>query len=135
MIACVIKHHYPKQQRGRSLESVEVKQGDNTYSLIEERPGWYFPLEYSVNQKELENGAKYQITSPDDLDYLILPARDFWILVGVAHDVFDYTNSIPCQPRQNISTDNPFELTELHSINHYDADWVKSSQNSDRFLT
>ncbi|MEH2327837.1 hypothetical protein [Nostoc sp.] len=72
---------YPKQQRGRSLESVEVKQGDNTHSLREERPGWYFPLEYSVSQKELDNGAKYQITSPDDLDYLILPARDFWILI------------------------------------------------------
>jgi hypothetical protein len=72
---------YPKQQRGRSLELVEVKQGDNTHSLKEERPGWYFPLEYSVSQKELENGAKYQITSQDDLDYLILPARDFWILI------------------------------------------------------
>ncbi|MEH2326716.1 MAG: hypothetical protein V7K32_24770 [Nostoc sp.] len=72
---------YPKQQRGRSLESVEVKQGYNTHSLREERPGWYFPLEYSVSQKELDNGAKYQITSPDDLDYLILPARDFWILI------------------------------------------------------
>jgi hypothetical protein len=72
---------YPKQQRGRSLESVEVKQGDNTHSLREERPGWYFPLEYSVNQRELDNGAKYQITSQDDLDYLILPAREFWILI------------------------------------------------------
>ncbi|MEH2417793.1 hypothetical protein [Nostoc sp.] len=72
---------YPKQQRGRSLESVEVKQGDDTYSLREERPGWYFPLEYSVSQKELDNGAKYQISSPNDLDYLILPARDFWILI------------------------------------------------------
>jgi hypothetical protein len=72
---------YPKQQRGRSLELVEVKQGDNTHSLREERPGWYFPLEYSVSQKELDNGAKYQISSPDDLDYLILPGRDFWILI------------------------------------------------------
>ncbi|MEH1846590.1 MAG: hypothetical protein V7L25_16745 [Nostoc sp.] len=72
---------YPKQQRGRRLELVEVKLGDNPHPLREERPGWYFPLEYSVNGKELENGAKYQITSPDDLDYLILPARDFWILI------------------------------------------------------
>ncbi|MEH1817412.1 MAG: hypothetical protein V7K26_34285 [Nostoc sp.] len=72
---------YPKQQRGRSLESVEVKQGDDTYSLREERPGWYFPLECSVSEKELDNGAKYQISSPNDLDYLILPARDFWILI------------------------------------------------------
>ncbi|MBC6430970.1 hypothetical protein FM036_09085 [Nostoc sp. HG1] len=72
---------YPKQQRGRRLKSVEVQLGDNPHPLTQERPGWYFPLEYSVNGKELENGAKYQITSPDDLDYLILPARDFWILI------------------------------------------------------
>jgi hypothetical protein len=55
-------------------------------------------------------------------------------MVGVAHDVFDYTSPIPYEPRQNIIADNPFELTQLHSINHSDADWVKSSQNSDRFL-
>ncbi|MEH2169879.1 MAG: hypothetical protein V7K41_25160 [Nostoc sp.] len=55
-------------------------------------------------------------------------------MVGVAHDVYDYTSPIPYQPRQNISTDNPFDFTELHSINHADADWVKPSQNSDRFL-
>ncbi|MEH2244901.1 hypothetical protein [Nostoc sp.] len=72
---------YPKQQRGRRLESVEIQLGDNPHPLREERPGWYFPLEYSGNGKELENGAKYQITSPNDLDYLILPARDFWILI------------------------------------------------------
>ncbi|MEH2236917.1 hypothetical protein [Nostoc sp.] len=77
---------YPKQQRGRSLESVEVKQGDNLHLLREERPGWYFPLEYSVSQKELDNGAKYQISSPNDLDYLILPARDFWILIPDAEN-------------------------------------------------
>lgn len=55
-------------------------------------------------------------------------------MVGVAHDVYDYTSPIPYEPRQYLSADNPFELTELHSINHSDADWVKSSQNSDRFL-
>ena len=58
-----------------------MKQEDNTHSLREERPGWYSHLEYSVSQKELDNSAKYQISSPDDLDYLILPARDFWILI------------------------------------------------------
>ncbi|MHC5771238.1 MAG: hypothetical protein ACYTXI_37885 [Nostoc sp.] len=72
---------YPKQQRGRTLKSVEVKLGNNPHPLTQERPGWYFPLKYLVNGKELENGAKYQITSPDDLDYLILPAREFWILI------------------------------------------------------
>ncbi|MEH2417794.1 hypothetical protein [Nostoc sp.] len=55
-------------------------------------------------------------------------------MVGVGHDVHDYTSLIPYQPRQDISADNPFELTELQFINHSDADWLKSSQNSDRFL-
>ncbi|MEH1846589.1 MAG: hypothetical protein V7L25_16740 [Nostoc sp.] len=55
-------------------------------------------------------------------------------MVGVAHDVYDYTSPIPYQASYNITADNPFELTQLQSINHSDADWVKASQNNDRFL-
>ncbi|MEH2244902.1 hypothetical protein [Nostoc sp.] len=55
-------------------------------------------------------------------------------MVGVAHDVYDYTSPIPYQASYNITVDNPFELAQLQSINHSDADWVKASQNSDRFL-
>ncbi|KZL51179.1 hypothetical protein A2T98_03645 [Nodularia spumigena CENA596] len=72
---------YPKQQRGRQLESVTVKLGDNNQQLIEERPGWYSILDYQVNEKDLEQGNRYKIIEPDNLDYFILPNRDFWILI------------------------------------------------------
>jgi hypothetical protein len=77
----VYYHLYPKQQRGRKLESVTVKLGDNHEKLIEERPGWYFRLDYQVNEKDLEKGNRYEIIEPNNLDYLILPDRDFWILI------------------------------------------------------
>lgn len=72
---------YPKQLRGRQLESVQVQHRDNVHQLRHERPGWYFPLECPVNVSELDRGARYQITFPADLDSLILPSRNFWILI------------------------------------------------------
>lgn len=72
---------YPKHLRGRQLESVQVQHRDNVYQLRNERPGWYFPLECPVDVSELDRGAKYQIAFPVDLDSLILPSRDFWILI------------------------------------------------------
>lgn len=73
---------YPRQARGRQLELVQVQYKDgNVYQLSSERPGWYFPLEYPLNVSELECGAKYSITFQTDLDSLVLPNRDFWILI------------------------------------------------------
>jgi len=73
---------YPRQARGRQLESVQVQyEDDKVYQLRSERPGWYFPLEYPLNVSELECGAKYPITFPTELDSLVLPNRDFWILI------------------------------------------------------
>ena len=72
---------YPKQPRGRQLKSLQVQYRDNVDQLREERPGWYFPLDCPINVSELERGARYQITCPADLDFLIFPDRDFWILI------------------------------------------------------
>ncbi len=71
---------YPKQLRGRQLESIQVQCGDNV-QLRNERPGWYFPLERPLTVSQLDGGTTYRITLPSDLDSLILPVRDFWILV------------------------------------------------------
>lgn len=43
-------------------------------------------------------------------------------MVGVAHDIYDYTNLIPYQPVQESSYDNPFDLKNLPSINHSSPD-------------
>lgn len=72
---------YPKQVRGRQLKSVQVQYKENICLLRDERPGWYFPLDYPIKVSELNSGARYKITCPDDLDFLILPDRDFWILI------------------------------------------------------
>ncbi|MHC5821264.1 MAG: hypothetical protein ACYT04_36680 [Nostoc sp.] len=39
-------------------------------------------------------------------------------MVGVAHDVYEYTNNIPYQPVQELTCDNPFDLIESISINN-----------------
>lgn len=72
---------YPKQVRGRQLKSVQVRHQEKICSLRDERPGWYFPLDCPLDVSELDGGARYQITCPADLDFLILPDRDFWILI------------------------------------------------------
>ncbi|MCT7963465.1 hypothetical protein NG791_22575 [Laspinema sp. D1] len=74
---------YPKQIRGRKLESLQVQLGERVEELTEEkeRPGWYYPLAYSINWPELERGARYRILDSGDLRDLILPQRDFWLLI------------------------------------------------------
>jgi len=71
---------YPKQPKRRSLESVQVQLGETNHTLRSERPGWYFSLDYKLNVNDLEQGANYPITFPFELEALILPQRDFWIL-------------------------------------------------------
>jgi hypothetical protein len=73
---------YPKQPRRRQLKQIEIQHKDNFYPLIEERLGWYEPMEWIISENELENGAKYRAHASEELDDLILPQRDFWILVS-----------------------------------------------------
>lgn len=74
-------YFYPRQLRGRQLDSVQVNLEDNLYQLRAERPGWYLPLDFPIDSSQLDCAVKYQIAIPDDLDSLILPTRDFWILI------------------------------------------------------
>lgn len=72
---------YPKQVRGWELSSIKIQYGNTEKELTNERPGWYLPLESSLNVNELEHGTKYPITLQCNLDSLVLPARDFWLLI------------------------------------------------------
>lgn len=72
---------YPREARGRQVESIQILYKDNVHQLINERPGWYFPLNCPLKIGELEAGAKYLINDTTDLEFLILPSRDFWILI------------------------------------------------------
>ncbi|NJR17203.1 MAG: hypothetical protein HC785_16795 [Calothrix sp. CSU_2_0] len=72
---------YPKQVRGWELSSIKIEYRETEKELIYERPGWYLPLEFPLRLSELESGAKYPITLQCKLDSLVLPYRDFWILI------------------------------------------------------
>ncbi len=77
---------YPKQQRGRQLESVQVEYENRTQTLSEERPGWYLPIGNPLGGEYLEQGLRCSVVSPPELDQLILPARDFWLLIPDAEN-------------------------------------------------
>ncbi|MUG95352.1 hypothetical protein F7734_24490 [Scytonema sp. UIC 10036] len=72
---------YPKQVRGWDVSSIKIQYGEREKELRYERPGWYFPLELPLSISELERGAKYPVTIQCNLDFLVLPSRDFWILI------------------------------------------------------
>jgi len=73
---------YPKQQRGRSLDSLTVEINGKQCNLREDRAGWYLPIGQSLSEQEISQGRTYQInTNNTQVRELILPRRDFWILV------------------------------------------------------
>ena len=72
---------YPKQQRGRQLDIVEVQSQNAKEKLREDRPGWYLPLQDTLSVKDLDEGIRYSILSLSQIEQLVLPARDFWILI------------------------------------------------------
>ncbi len=71
---------YPKQPRGFIRGEVEVSIDNTTHTLVNDRPGWYEPLS-AIGINKLVQGARYSVVSPDPFNSLILPQRDFWILV------------------------------------------------------
>lgn len=73
---------YPQQQRGRLLENLTIEYQNKHYLLRHDRNGWYLPLTEPLTIHHLENGAKYFIIYNPQIEQLILPSRDFWILIG-----------------------------------------------------
>lgn len=72
---------YPKQQRGRSLGSLTVEVNNKQWDLREDRAGWYLPIGDSLPGQEISEGQTYQISPSNQVQELVLPKRDFWILV------------------------------------------------------
>ncbi|NEP62604.1 MAG: hypothetical protein F6K31_37695 [Symploca sp. SIO2G7] len=71
---------YPKQPRRFTQEAVQVLVDNSTQALVNDRPGWYQPLS-AISANELIQGARYAVRSPTHFNWLMLPQRDFWILV------------------------------------------------------
>ncbi len=72
---------YPKQQRGRSLGSLTVEIKEEQWDLQEDRAGWYLPVGGSLSGQEISIEQTYKISPSNQVQELILPQRDFWILV------------------------------------------------------
>lgn len=71
-------HLYPRQPRKFGAGALEVIQNDGrTCELREERPGWFMPLW----AEDLAGGACYEVIGNSQIKELILPERNFWILV------------------------------------------------------
>ena len=129
-----ISDQIQRQNLSKSVPLLRVEKG-----IKARKPFYFFLAIDGCEVGELPTELQASLLKLPFFLYPVKASRGFTYeqiksMVGVAHDVYDYTSPIPYQARQNITADNPFELTELQSINHSDADWVKASQNSDRFL-
>lgn len=71
---------YPKQPRGLTADQVDICINNAPLSLVNDRSGWYQPI-LTIDTNDLIDGARYSVVSPPHLNSLILPQRDFWVLV------------------------------------------------------
>lgn len=72
---------HPKQQKGRLLNSLEIIRNGETYPLKEDRVGWYLPVGTPLTAKEISEGRVYSVNPNIQVNNLVLPNKDFWILV------------------------------------------------------
>lgn len=79
LTATVNYYIYPLAPRGVAA-SLEVQIDNELWALRPERPGCYYPLG-PVNSHTLFTGARYPVQQPAEPEELVLPARDYWILV------------------------------------------------------
>jgi hypothetical protein len=70
---------YPRSPRRQQLDNVVVQIGDQTYTLLADRPGWYMPL-CTIDEQLLHQGGRFPIEQPASVDALVLPRRSFWLL-------------------------------------------------------
>jgi hypothetical protein len=75
---------YPKQPRGREISDLLVEYQNERHPLIidTQYPGWYLPIgQESLSLQDLTNGLTCPVHNSSELERLILPSRDFWILI------------------------------------------------------
>ena len=70
-------HLYPRQLRQFSGGTLEVIQNGHKHLLREQRQGWFMPL----SPVDPAGGVLYEVTGHSQIKELVLPERNFWILV------------------------------------------------------
>ncbi|RKU11623.1 hypothetical protein C6502_07975 [Candidatus Poribacteria bacterium] len=73
---------YPQQPKHFSDGALEVIRNGRTHPLNKDRPGWFRPL-WSENPA---GGLSYEVKGHPQIKELILPERQFWILVRDPED-------------------------------------------------
>jgi hypothetical protein len=77
-----IKYYlYPKQPKFKDNNEVIIQYQNQTKILREDRTGWYLPCT-RVTEEDLNKGIIGKVIDHHYLENLILPARDFWILIA-----------------------------------------------------
>ena len=84
---------YPQQPRHFSGRALEVIQNGYAQALQEERQGWFQPLWV----EDPAGGVSYEVKGDPQIKELILPERQFWILV---HDPENETSGVFASWRQ-----------------------------------
>lgn len=70
---------YPQAPRRQRIDELIVDIDNQPRTLTIERPGWYMPI-CPVNEQHLNQGVRYTVIQPPELNALLLPSRTFWIL-------------------------------------------------------
>lgn len=76
---------YPRRPAHRRADYLQIVDENGERKLQPERPGRLEPFG-QVTERELDTGKAYDIVDHPDLRSLILPRRDFWILVPDPED-------------------------------------------------
>ncbi len=78
---------FPRQPRGLQVEHAWVTHDGQPYYLRSIRSSWYQPFG-NISVTDLDNGLKIAIDGTDELDQLVLPRRNFWILTPDPDDLY-----------------------------------------------
>lgn len=71
---------YPRNPHRRHTDQIQILVSEELITLIEDQAGWYVSG-IPINEEILNQGARYKIEQPSDLDWLIFPKKQFWILI------------------------------------------------------
>lgn len=71
---------FPRRPRRMREQSLSIRHQGVEYPLNIERSGWYEPL-WQLSSDDLAYGLCQNIEGSEEIQKLILPSRDFWILV------------------------------------------------------
>lgn len=73
---------YPKQPRRVLAKKITFTYKEESYTLVNERPGWFRPLQkLKLESASLTNGINIPIDISESFEEIVFPKRDFWMLV------------------------------------------------------